>query len=47
VKVAPDRVRECVQIAVELINGIKAAGYSGVMISPLGWEDRLPQILGA
>jgi len=47
VKNAPDRVRECVQIAVELIEGIKAAGYSGVMISPLGWEDRLPHILGA
>ncbi|MCF8032992.1 MAG: methylenetetrahydrofolate reductase [Desulfarculaceae bacterium] len=47
VKDAPDRVRECVLIAQELIAGIKAAGYSGVMISPLGWEDRLPQILGA
>lgn len=47
VKDAPDRVRECIQIAVELIKGIKAAGYSGVMISPLGWESRLPQILEA
>lgn len=47
IKDAPDRVREGVLIAQELIEGIKAAGYSGVMISPLGWEDRLPQILGA
>jgi methylenetetrahydrofolate reductase (NADH) len=46
-KTAPDRVRECVAIAVELIQGVKAAGYSGVMISPLGWEERLPRILEA
>ncbi|MBI5521761.1 MAG: methylenetetrahydrofolate reductase [Desulfarculus sp.] len=46
-KSAPDRVRECVAIAVELIEGIKAHGYGGVMISPLGWEGRLPQILEA
>ncbi|RJX36002.1 MAG: 5,10-methylenetetrahydrofolate reductase [Desulfarculus sp.] len=46
-KAAPDRVRECVEIAVELIQGVKAAGYSGVMISPLGWEERLPRILEA
>jgi methylenetetrahydrofolate reductase (NADPH) len=44
-KKAPDRVRECVQIARELIKAIKEAGYAGMMISPLGWEDRLPQIL--
>jgi methylenetetrahydrofolate reductase (NADPH) len=44
-KKAPDRFRECVQIARELIGAVKQAGYAGVMISPLGWEDRLPQIL--
>jgi methylenetetrahydrofolate reductase (NADPH) len=44
-KKAPDRVRECVQIARELITAVKEAGYAGVMVSPLGWEDRLPQIL--
>ena len=44
-KKAPDRVRECVQIARELIAEVKEAGYAGVMISPLGWEDRLPQIV--
>ncbi|MFH1033349.1 MAG: methylenetetrahydrofolate reductase [Pseudomonadota bacterium] len=46
-KSAPDRVRECVAIAVELIQGIKAQGHAGVMVSPLGWEGRLPQILEA
>jgi len=45
IKKAPDRVRECVAIARELIAGVKAAGYAGVMVSPLGWEGRLPQIL--
>jgi 5,10-methylenetetrahydrofolate reductase len=44
-KKTPDRVRECVLIAKELIARIKEAGYAGVMVSPLGWEERLPQIL--
>jgi 5,10-methylenetetrahydrofolate reductase len=46
-RLTKDRVREGAAIAVELITGIKAAGYAGVMVSPLGWEDRLPQILEA
>ncbi len=44
---APERVRECIQIAAELISALKNEGYSGVMISTLGWEDRLPAILSA
>ena len=44
-KAAPDRIRECVLIARELIAAIRAAGFAGVMISPLGWEDKLPQIV--
>ncbi|MDD3581142.1 MAG: methylenetetrahydrofolate reductase [Desulfobacca sp.] len=44
---APERVRECIQIAAELIAALKSEGYSGVMISTLGWEDRLPAILAA
>ncbi|HAY21876.1 MAG TPA: 5,10-methylenetetrahydrofolate reductase [Desulfobacterales bacterium] len=44
---APDRVRECIMIAAELIAGLKDEGYSGVQISTLGWEDRLPAILAA
>jgi 5,10-methylenetetrahydrofolate reductase len=44
-KKAPDRVRECIAIARELIARIKEAGFAGVMVSPLGWEDKLPQVL--
>jgi methylenetetrahydrofolate reductase (NADPH) len=42
---APDKVRECVQIAAELVSAIRDAGYSGVLISTIGWEDKLPNIL--
>ena len=42
---APDRVRECIRITADLINGIKEMGMAGVMISTVGWEDRLPQVL--
>ena len=42
---APDRVRECIRITADLINGIKEMGLAGVMISTVGWEDRLPRVL--
>ena len=42
---APDKVRECVRIAAELVSGIRDADYSGVLISTIGWEDKLPDIL--
>jgi len=44
---APERVRECVQIAAELIAALKAKQVSGVNIATIGWEDKLPQILSA
>jgi 5,10-methylenetetrahydrofolate reductase len=44
---APDRVRECVAIAGELVAAFKAQGCPGVNISTIGWEDRLPAILAA
>lgn len=44
---APERVRECIQIAAEIIAALKSEGYSGVQISTIGWEDRLPAILDA
>lgn len=43
----PDRVRECVQIAGELVSALKAQGCRGVNISTIGWEDKLPAILAA
>jgi 5,10-methylenetetrahydrofolate reductase len=44
---APERVRECVQIAAELIAALKARQVSGVNIATIGWEDKLPQVLSA
>jgi methylenetetrahydrofolate reductase (NADH) len=42
---APDKVRECLRIAAEIISRIKQMGMAGVLISTVGWEDKLPQIL--
>lgn len=43
---AGDKVHECVKIAKETIQALKAEHLSGVMISTIGWEGRLPEILG-
>jgi methylenetetrahydrofolate reductase (NADPH) len=42
---APDKPWECVKIAGQIISRIKALGMAGVLISTVGWEDKLPQIL--
>jgi 5,10-methylenetetrahydrofolate reductase len=42
-----DRVRECVQIAAEFAAAIKQQGFPGVLITTIGWEDKLPSILAA
>jgi methylenetetrahydrofolate reductase (NADPH) len=42
---AQDKVRECVDIAAELVSGLKNMGCSGVFIVPLGWENKLADIL--
>ncbi|RJP93992.1 MAG: 5,10-methylenetetrahydrofolate reductase [Desulfobacteraceae bacterium] len=42
---APDKVRECVRIASETVSDIKSNGFSGAMISTMGWEDRLQDII--
>jgi methylenetetrahydrofolate reductase (NADPH) len=42
-----DRVRECVQIASEFVVAVKKQGFPGVLISTIGWEDKLPTILAA
>jgi methylenetetrahydrofolate reductase (NADPH) len=44
---APDKPRECIQIAGETITYLKELEMAGVLISTVGWEDRLPQILNA
>jgi methylenetetrahydrofolate reductase (NADPH) len=42
---APDKVRECVKIAAGIITRIRDMGMAGVLISTVGWEDKLSQIL--
>jgi methylenetetrahydrofolate reductase (NADPH) len=42
-----DRVRECVQIAAEFVAAAKQAGFPGVLVSTIGWEEKLPSILAA
>lgn len=42
---ASDKVKVCVRIAADLITRMKEMGMAGVLISTVGWEDRLPQIL--
>jgi 5,10-methylenetetrahydrofolate reductase len=43
---APDKVRECTRVAAETMVALREARYSGVLISTLGWEQKLPEILG-
>jgi 5,10-methylenetetrahydrofolate reductase len=42
---SPDKVRECVRIVVDVVSHLKANGFKGVMISTLGWEHKLPDIV--
>lgn len=42
---AGDRAQECVRIATETIRALKAAGFAGAVVSTIGWEDKLPDIL--
>ncbi|MDX9785317.1 MAG: methylenetetrahydrofolate reductase [Desulfobacterales bacterium] len=44
---APDKARECIHIAAETVLTLKSAGFSGVMLSTIGWEHRLPEIIAA
>ena len=41
---AADKTKESLSIARETISQIREAGYKGVMISPMGWEDKLPEL---
>lgn len=43
---APDKVNECLSIAAEATDRVKQEGLSGVMLSTMGWEDKIPEILG-
>ncbi|WP_319522751.1 methylenetetrahydrofolate reductase [uncultured Desulfosarcina sp.] len=41
---APDKAVESLTIAAEIISAVKEAGFSGVMISAMGWEDKLQKL---
>ncbi len=45
IRKAPDKVRECIRIAAELVTALKREGYAGVLLATLGWEHKLPEIL--
>ncbi len=42
---AVDKPRETVLIAKETIENLKEVGFKGVMIQPMGWEEKLPEIV--
>jgi len=44
---APDKLKQCVQLAAELILQLKDMGMAGVMMATAGWEDKLPLLLDA
>jgi 5,10-methylenetetrahydrofolate reductase len=44
---APDKLKQCIHIAAELIQHLKDMGMAGVMIATAGWEDKLPLLLDA
>lgn len=40
-----EKVRECIQIASEMVASLKQEGFSGVLLSTIGWEHKLSEIL--
>jgi len=42
---APDRGRECLSIAGQTIGELEDAGFDGVVVATVGWEQKLPDIL--
>ncbi len=45
IRKSSDKGRECVRIAKEIIAALEDAGFGGVLVSTVGWEHRLPEIL--
>ena len=42
---APDKATESLAIATETIRALKEAGFAGVMIAAMGWEEKLQKLL--
>ena len=45
IRKSPDKVRECIRVAGELVTTLKREGFDGVLLSTLGWDHKLPEIL--
>lgn len=45
IQTAEEKTRECLRIAGELVAAFRDEQFSGVTISSLGWEHRLPELL--
>ncbi|MEA2108289.1 MAG: methylenetetrahydrofolate reductase [Pseudomonadota bacterium] len=45
IRKSADKASECVRIAREVIAVLEDAGFGGVMISTVGWEHKLPEVL--
>jgi 5,10-methylenetetrahydrofolate reductase len=43
---APDKVRECILVAREMVESLRKEGFSGALLSTMGWEHKLPEVLG-
>jgi len=42
---SPDKEKVCIQVAQEAITALKDSGLSGAMVSTIGWENRLQDII--
>ncbi len=42
---APDKAREAIKTARETMEALKERGFDGVLIEPMGWEDKLPELV--
>lgn len=42
---APDKAVESLSIASETIENVKAAGFAGILISAMGWEEKLQKLM--
>ncbi len=43
---APDKARACIHLAAEMVTAVKNAGFPGVNLVTIGWEKKIPEILG-
>jgi 5,10-methylenetetrahydrofolate reductase len=43
---AGDKQRACLEIARETVAAVRKAGFCGVVLASLGWEHKLPEVLG-